>query len=178
MKSAFLVFVSVLTLSSTAFSSEQTLSLPSGLKERHVAACPEFGTEDGRWFQRSVSVLPQSEHSKQINTLYVLGCEVYAYNSLERAYIVSEDGTITDVWVTEIDHEGKLTATKDLMGAGYDEETQHLYTFVKGRGIGDCGAASSYHYSAEDQKFFLREARIKNQCDGDFESDWPVVYSH
>lgn len=178
MKSGFFAFATVLLLSSAVFASEKTPSLPQKLKERHVAACPEFGSEDGRWFQRSVSVLPQSEHSQQINTLYVLGCEVYAYNSLDRAYIISDDGTITDVWVTEIDHEGNLSATQDLMGAGYDEETQHLYTFVKGRGIGDCGAAASYKYSALDQKFFLKEARIKNACDGDMDSDWPVVYSH
>lgn len=178
MKTGFLVSLSVLLLSFSVFASEKTLSLPQNLKDRHIAACPEFGSEDGRWFQRSVAVLPQSDYSKQTNTLYVLGCEVYAYNSMERAYIVSEEGAITDVWLTEIDHEGKLTATIDLMGAGYDEETQYLYTFVKGRGIGDCGAAASYKYSAEDEKFFLSEARIKNQCDGDTESDWPVVYSH
>ncbi len=167
-----------LLLTFSAFAEEKPPVLPEHLVAHHTAVCPDFGSSDGKWFLRAVYTLPQSPYSKQINTLYVLGCEMYAYNSQERAYIVDPGGAITDVWVAEIDFKGNFTATNSLMGADYDPASQSLYTFQKGRGIGDCGSASTYAYSAEEEKFILKEARVKDHCDGDIEADWPVVYSH
>jgi len=168
----------ILLLTFSAFAEEKPPVLPENLVAHHTAVCPDFGTADGKWFQRAAYTLPQSQYSKQINTLYVLGCEMYAYNSQERAYIVDPNGAITDVWVAEIDFKGNFTATNSLMGSDYDPASQLLYTFQKGRGIGDCGSAASYKYSAEEEKFILTEARIKDNCDGDMEAEWPVVYSH
>lgn len=166
-----------LLLSFSLFAEDKPPVIPQAVVDHHVSACPEFATEYGKYYLRAAYTLPESEYSKQKNTLYVLGCEMYAYNSQERAYIVDPKGVITDVYVAEINFEGNLTATNMLMGADYDEANKALYTFQKGRGVGDCGSAATYVYSAYEEKFILKEARIKNSCDGDIESDWPVVYS-
>jgi hypothetical protein len=166
-----------LLLSFSLFAEEKPPVIPQFVVDHHVAACPEYATEYGKNYMKGVYTLPESEYSKQKNTLYVLGCEMYAYNSQERAYIVDPKGNITDVYVAEINFKGELTATNSLMGSDYDEANQALYTFQKGRGIGDCGSASTYIYSPYEEKFILKEARIKENCDGDMESEWPVVYS-
>lgn len=151
--------------------------IPQNLLSLHIQACPEFGSVYGQYFTRGVYPLPKSPYSSEVKTLYVLGCEMYAYNSLERAYILNAKGEITPVYVADIDFERSLTATADLMGADYDEASRTLGTFQKGRGIGDCGSATTYLYNPESEKFIMIEARLKNACDGDMESEWPVIYS-
>ena len=99
---------------------------------------------------------------------------MYAYNSLEKAYIVNDYET-KQVSVAEVSTDGSIFATNDLMGAGFDAATNTLGTFVKGRGMGDCGATATYGYNVNEQKFYLMEARVKDACDGE-ETDWPVVY--
>jgi hypothetical protein len=81
------------------------------------------------------------------------------------------------VAVAEVVTDRSITATSDLMGTAFDQASLMLSTFSKGRGIGDCGTSAVYKYDANSEKFVLLEARLKEQCDGDSESDWPVVYS-
>ncbi len=165
----------LLLLFSTALYADVTI--PQKLIDHHTAVCSDFGTEDGKYLLRAAYKLPKSPNSESIKTLYVLGCQMYAYNSLEKAYILDSEENITDVYVVEIDEERSLTATNDLMGSDYDEASNTLGTFQKGRGIGDCGSTATYTYSSEVEKFILVQARLKNHCDGDVESEWPVVYS-
>lgn len=166
----------LMTLSLPLLANETKIEIPKALKERHALACPEVTTERGEWMQNSVYDLPSMSGVKSINKLYVLGCEMYAYNSLERAYIVNSYGDITDVAVTEVDSEGNFGATTNLMGAGYDEGSQTLGTFSKGRGIGDCGASALYKYSVDSERFVLVEQRLKLECDMDVEAEWPIVF--
>lgn len=172
--------LALLVASLNAFGEEVIVTpvkIPQALLERHSAACPAFASERGKFMTRTVETLPGSESSKSPNTLYVLGCELYAYNSRERAYIVDSYGDIRNVALAEVSADGAITASIDLMGAGFDPDTLTLGTFQKGRGIGDCGSAAIYKYDSLSEKFVLLEARIKEACDGDFESEWPVVYS-
>ncbi len=162
-----------LALTMTAFSAFAAIEIPKDVLDRHTTACPEFA--ENEYLQREAYTLPGSEYSKASRTLYVLGCEMYAYNSLEKAYIVSPYETV-NVSVADVSFDGSITATSDLMGAGFDPETLTLGTFQKGRGIGDCGSASTYKYDARLEKFVLIEARVKEECNGDVESDWPLVY--
>lgn len=152
------------------------LEIPAAVLERHQASCPDFSSpERGEYLLKESFTLPGSEYSPKTKTLYLLGCEMYAYNSLEKAYIVDSYGQVTNVSVVEVGSEGSLTATSDLMGAGFDLETLTLGTFSKGRGIGDCGSSASYKYDSKNEKFVLIEARLKEACDG-LETDWPLVY--
>lgn len=149
-----------------------SMELPKGLVELHAAQCPEF-TERNLFVD--IQKLPNSEHHANDNVLYVMGCEMYAYNSLEKAYVVNKEGKISPVVVAAF-YGGSLFATSDLMGAGFDPATNTLGTFSKGRGIGDCGSAATYSWDKYEEKFSLIEARNKEACDGDIEAEWPIVY--
>lgn len=170
MKIKALVTMALSLSSISAFAN--SMELPKGLVELHASQCPEF-------IERNLSVdshkLPNSEYHANDNVLYVMGCEMYAYNSLEKAYVVNKTGKITPVVVADFTG-GSLFATDDLMGAGFDSTTQTLGTFQKGRGIGDCGSAAVYSWDKYNEKFFLVEAREKQSCDGDIEADWPIIY--
>lgn len=172
--------LTLLATALSAFSLEASLTegkIPQALLDRHSAVCPEFASERGKFMTRQVETLPTSEYSPYPNTLYVLGCELYAYNSLERAYLVNFYGEITNVAIAEVSADRSISASIDLMGAGYDPASLTLGTFQKGRGVGDCGSSATYQYDLRSEKFILLEARIKEVCDGDIEAQWPVVYS-
>lgn len=177
MKSVIYLLFFCLSYLTLVRASENPPVIPAKLVAHHTAICPEFSTEYGKYYMRGEYSLPKSKYTKSPKTLYILGCEMYAYNSLEKAYILDAYGAITEVYVAAIDHTRSITATSDLMGAGYDEETYTLGTFQKGRGIGDCGSATTYVYNPEEEKFILMEARLKMNCDGDIEAEWPVIYS-
>ena len=58
---------------------------------------------------------------------------MYAYNTMEKAYIVDTYGQVTNISIVDVGSDESLTATNDLMGAGFDLETLTLGTFSKGR---------------------------------------------
>lgn len=152
------------------------VEVPASVLERHELACPEFSSPDrGSYMTRESYTLPKSEYSNKSSTLYLLGCDMYAYNSMEKAYIVDFFGQVTNVAVVEVSKDGAFTATTELMGAGFDLETLTLGTFQKGRGMGDCGSSAIYKFDISSERFTLIEARLKEACDGE-ESQWPVVY--
>ncbi len=174
----FLGVFSLAASSQVAFSKviEDVKTLPAEVLNLHVAQCPEFQGERSDMMSLEVFELPKSEYSSTTNELFVLGCDIYAYNSMGKAYIYNATyKTVTPVAVADVMGDGSLTATSDLMGVGYEPETLTLSTFQKGRGIGDCGSSISYTYNATYEKFILSEARVKDQCDGE-DTEWPIVY--
>ena len=60
------------------------------------------------------------------------------------------------------------------INAGFDESTQTLSTFNKGRGIGDCGSASDWVWDGQVFRMILSKAMP--DCHGVPDSDWPVLY--
>lgn len=165
MKSLLTILLSLGAFS--AFADVNASKLPPNLLRHHQELCPEFD--------------PSDSSSISINTLngtaafYLLTCERYAYNSLEKGYIIDNYGAINDVSVANVLADGSIIGTSDLMGATFDEKSLVLDTFYKGRGIGDCGSSSTYVYDLTRGKFVLTEARVKDSCDGEI-TDWPVVY--
>ncbi len=170
MKTKILLALAMSLTTVSAFAN--SMELPTGLVDLHAKACPEFIERN---LYVDIQKLPNGPEFEANNTLYVMGCEMYAYNSLEKAYVVNPQGVITPVVVAEVVDEGKIVATSDLMGAGYDATTNTLGTFQKGRGIGDCGSSATYKWDPRNEKFVLEEARVKMECDGE-ETEWPVVY--
>ncbi len=71
-------------------------------------------------------------------------------------------------------------ATKDNNGveiainAGFDESTQTLSLFDKGRGVGDCGESSDWVW--DGRAFRLISYRQMPSCMGVAPGDWPVLY--
>lgn len=60
------------------------------------------------------------------------------------------------------------------INAGFDEATQTLSTFNKGRGLGDCGSTSDWVW--DGQVFRMIRSKAMPECHGIGESDWPVLY--
>jgi uncharacterized protein DUF1176 len=60
------------------------------------------------------------------------------------------------------------------INAGFDETTQTLSTFNKGRGIGDCGSSSEWAWGG--QVFRLILSKAMPDCHGVPEDEWPTVW--
>jgi Protein of unknown function (DUF1176) len=60
------------------------------------------------------------------------------------------------------------------INAGFDEATQTLSTFNKGRGLGDCGSGSDWVW--EGQAFRMILSKAMPECHGVAEPDWPTLY--
>jgi hypothetical protein len=60
------------------------------------------------------------------------------------------------------------------INAGFDEATQTLSTFNKGRGLGDCGSSSDWVW--DGQAFRMVLSKAMPECHGIGETDWPVLY--
>jgi hypothetical protein len=63
----------------------------------------------------------------------------------------------------------------------WDQSAQELTGFFKGRGFGDCGVFNRWVWKegASGNVFVLREARAKDECDGDATGgpeNWPLVW--
>lgn len=142
--------------------------IPNAVLEMHLVTCTEVSTKPGEMFY---------EVHKLTNggTFYILGCETYAYNTMEKAYIVDRYNNLSAVSVAEIMVDGSIGSTTRLMGASFDASTESLYTYSKGRGAGDCGSSATYKYNNTFETLTLVEARLKDKCDG-VDSDWPIVY--
>ncbi len=173
---ALALTLSATTLFASEVPAEKEVVLPQSVLDLHTKACPSFVERETTDFKayREEHQLPKSEYASVGATLYVVNCEMFAYNSLEKAYIVDAYETKM-VSVAEVAVDGSIYATSDLMGAGFDPATNTLYTFSKGRGIGDCGSSASYLFSPYETKFALQEVRIKDTCDGE-DTEWPVVF--
>lgn len=156
-----------------AFAGE--VEIPKNVLDLHTLTCPEFASDRGQYMVKEVHELKTSTLAPTSNKLIVLGCEMYAYNTMERAYILTNYGEIIPVAVAEVDEDGNFSATTRLMGGGFDPETQELGTFYKGRGIADCGSSARYKYNSKNDSFTLVEQRLKVECD-EQDTDWPVVF--
>ena len=58
--------------------------------------------------------------------------------------------------------------------AGYDPETRELFSFYKGRGLGDCGYAATWVWTGD--RFVLREESAMNVCAGMLPDIWPQTW--
>lgn len=111
--------------------------------------------------------------------LVIIPCYMGAYQGSSRAYTVSSGIYIEQVMVLAYDESTKsISATLDLTSASYDEKTKSLFTFAKGRGIGDCGQSSESKIIADEYTVSVKTVQInaKAECDGDFDKEWPVVF--
>ena len=62
----------------------------------------------------------------------------------------------------------------DLVNADFDPASGRLYTYSKGRGIGDCGSAAQWAYA--DGDFRLLSFRMMGDCRGVWIDYWPVLW--
>lgn len=106
--------------------------------------------------------------------LYVLACgSPGAYNEPSRLYL--QEGDSADVFpVVSMAADGPV-ATMTIWNAGWDGN--RLITFLKGRGIGDCGISAEYELDPEALQLRLVDAREQSECNGqDDMSRWPQTW--
>lgn len=160
----FLFSLLVLASASNAFAN---VEVPSDVATLHKTLCSDIASEN---------TYPEVMDLGYGKKIYLLTCEMYAYNSSVRGYIVSPYAAVEPLSLIDIGPKGQFYATTNLMGAGLDQESKTINTFQKGRGIGDCGSSATYVYDSEVDQFTLKEYRLKNDCDGEMDAEWPVIF--
>src|SRR5579883_284202 len=99
-----------------------------------------------------------------------------AYNYLY-ALIIEQRGKPVRAVEFKLPHEVAATADGGVemnMNPGFDESTQTMTLFNKGRGIADCGQASDWAWDGHG--FRLIQSRQMPTCKGVAPNDWAVLY--
>ena len=106
--------------------------------------------------------------------LHLVPCFSGAYNVNYMAY-TSRENYVRPVMVLAYDPERRVVMpTTNLTNASFEPKTKTLYSYAKGRGIGDCGQGSESRVLGMDS-VFTTLIRDKGNCDGK-DTAWPVVF--
>ncbi|WP_312242400.1 DUF1176 domain-containing protein, partial [Pantoea sp.] len=124
--------------------------------------------------RREVSVAPLTDSK----ALLLIGCEMGAYNVIDLAFEVTRSQpyvargmTLTLPFTPPTRSDRQL----ELINADYDAASGQLFTFNKGRGLGDCGSASRWQFNGA--QFELAEYAEESTCDGWHSSEeWPTLW--
>jgi len=124
--------------------------------------------------RREVSVAPLTDSK----ALLLISCETGAYNVIDLAFEVTRSQpyvarglTLTLPFTPPSRTDNQL----DLVNAEYDASSGFLYTFSKGRGLGDCGTATRWQFDGSE--FVLAEYAEEKTCDAWHSSDdWPTLW--
>ncbi|MCX8956728.1 DUF1176 domain-containing protein [Erwinia psidii] len=125
--------------------------------------------------RREVSVSPLNDKK----ALLLVSCEMGAYNVIDLAYEVTrtEPYLVRRISLTlPFMPAGKSFKQMELINAHFDPESSQLVTFSKSRGLGDCGIASRWQFTAGE--FVLVEYAQEQTCDAWHGSDdWPTLWT-
>jgi hypothetical protein len=124
--------------------------------------------------RREVSVAPLTDNK----ALLLVSCETGAYNVIDLAFEVTRSQpyvarglTLTLPFTPPSRTDNQL----DVVNAEYDANSGFLYTFSKGRGLGDCGIATRWQFDGNE--FVLAEYAEEKTCDAWHSSDdWPTLW--
>jgi len=124
--------------------------------------------------RREVSVAPLTDQK----ALLLVSCEMGAYNVIDLAFEVTRSQPYVARGMTltlPFTPPGVSERQLDLINADYDAATGQLYTFGKGRGLGDCGRATRWQF--DGTRFVLAEYAEESTCDAWHSSDdWPTLW--
>jgi len=154
---------------------------PPPLTQEETSGLIDFGT----WrvntdncsldpLRREVSVSPLTDSK----ALLLISCETGAYNVIDLAFEVTRDApyvsrglSLTLPFTPASRSDNQL----ELVNAEFDASHGLLYTFSKGRGLGDCGVATRWQYDGNE--FVLAEYAEEKTCDAWHSSeDWPTLW--
>lgn len=154
---------------------------PPPLTQEETSGLIDFGT----WrvntdncsldpLRREVSVSPLTDSK----ALLLISCETGAYNVIDLAFevtrtqpYVSRGLSLTLPFTPPSRGDNQL----ELVNAEFDASHELLYTFSKGRGLGDCGVATRWQYDGNE--FLLAEYAEEKTCDAWHSSeDWPTLW--
>ena len=98
-------------------------------------------------------------------------CSRGAYNVIYSLFLTDETGgAVKALQVPHADGE----RVDELMNIDFDPETQTLTNFDKGRGLGDCGALTSWVWTGA--AFVMTHQTLMPDCQGVTSEYWPVSY--
>lgn len=98
-------------------------------------------------------------------------CSRGAYNVIYSLFLTDEAGG--NVQALNVPYaDGERVA--ELMNIDFDPETQTLTNFDKGRGLGDCGALTSWVWTGTE--FVMTHQTLMPDCQGVTSEYWPVSY--
>jgi hypothetical protein len=150
--------------------------LPAGLEAlAQVKACrADMDWGNGAGVQKNDNVARLDGDT----LLWSVLCFRGAYNEGHRFFLTGNEGqNPRPVLFRSTDQEGEDAGQDDdyiLINAGYDPETRTVFSFSKGRGLGDCGAA--YVWTWTGREFTLTEERVMQKCAGLWPDLWPTTW--
>lgn len=106
--------------------------------------------------------------------LFALPCAQGAYNTGVALYVTDEKGRSPKP-VSLPKPSGGGADDNIVVNMAFDPKTKELSSFDKGRGLGDCGTATSWLWT--DRGFALLTASGLDACPGALPDDWPNLYS-
>lgn len=103
-------------------------------------------------------------------------CDNGAYNFFSSALLIDQNGKVRPA---RLDSPAGMSPENDntLVNADWDEKTQLLYTYEKGRGLGDCGTMQSFAW--DGAQFRLVQRSDMGECRGstDYITTWRAAVS-
>jgi hypothetical protein len=115
-------------------------------------------------------------HLPGAKELYVSSCFSGPYNFGSLFLIDGVDG-LEVLSFADYSEEYGWSGTNQLINAEYDPKTGSLFSFAKGRGIGDCGSSGQWVW--RQYLFQLREFAAWDDCEnGRDPEQWPVVFKY
>ena len=141
-------------------------SMSAGLAARaDVAACREAWNPVS--FEEGLSRARLDERTE----LWGVACGSGAYNFTTRYFLTGPNGSAPRPLVLR---GAAGEADEELVNSEYDPTTRTLSQFSKGRGIGDCGTASTWTWTG--RAFVLSEETVMRECWGAGADRWPTTW--
>jgi len=157
------------------------LPAPAPLTQQETTGLIDYGT----WrvntdncsldpLRREVSVAPLTDSK----ALLLISCETGAYNVIDLAFEVTRSQPYVSRGITlnlPFTPPSRTDNQLELVNAEFDASNGQLYTFSKGRGLGDCGVATRWQF--DGNAFVLAEYAEEKTCDAWHSSDdWPTLW--
>jgi hypothetical protein len=157
------------------------LPAPAPLTQQETTGLIDYGT----WrvntdncsldpLRREISVAPLTDSK----ALLLISCETGAYNVIDLAFEVTRSQPYVSRGITlnlPFTPPSRTDNQLELVNAEFDASNGQLYTFSKGRGLGDCGVATRWQF--DGNAFVLAEYAEEKTCDAWHSSDdWPTLW--
>jgi len=145
---------------------DQNQILPAALEAVPAVAACRAETAD-HWIGKEV----MSARLDSSTELWAVPCFAGAYNMGHDWYITGPGGRDP--------RPARLASTSDeptpsTINGGYSPETRTITAFAKGRGVGDCGTASTWTWTGRE--FVLTEESEMRECWGVPADYWPSTW--
>ena len=141
-------------------------TLPATIEAMAEAKACRADTAHFEGIQKEV----QSARLDASTELWGMPCYVGAYNTGTRYFLTGPGGARPRV----LSFRGTGEAEDILTNAEYSPHTRTIGQFAKGRGLGDCGVASTWTWTG--RAFVLSEESVMGECWGANADRWPTTW--